>query len=347
MLWDRPKEHLLQTFDLAAPEILRQERVPGLSVALINDGELTGLRAYGLKNRETLEPVDVDTVFWAASLSKPIVAGAALRLWELGVLDLDQPLRAYLPSAYEPGDPQIDKITARMALSHTSGLPNWRPDGQALRTLRPPGERLGYSGEGFVYLQTVIERLTSETLDQHVRHTVLEPLGTASTSFVWKEEYDRRIAIGYRSDGTAHNVWKPDAANAAYSAYTTSGDIARLLLAVIGGGDLPGFFRPETRAAMTRPVVTYRHLPALGWALGWGTQETDDGRTFWQWGATPGFRSMAVAYSQRRFGVILMTNSDDGLRVCQRVLVEIVGGTYPVFNVIHVPTLGLDDQPAD
>jgi CubicO group peptidase (beta-lactamase class C family) len=193
----------------------------------------------------------------------------------------------------------------------------------------------------------VLERLTGVTLDQHVRHTVLEPLGMTSTSFVWTKEYDRRVAIGYRSDGTSHDVLKPDAANAAYSAYSTAGDTARLLLAVLGGGDAPGFFRPETRTAMTRPVVTYRHLPGLGWALGWGTQKTDDGRAIWQWGAIPGFRSIALAYPEHHFGVILMTNGDDGLRVCERVLADVVGGAYPIFSALHVPTLGLEDQPVD
>jgi CubicO group peptidase (beta-lactamase class C family) len=168
-----------------------------------------------------------------------------------------------------------------------------------------------------------------------------------STSFVWTEDDDTRIAIGYRGDGTPHDVRKSDTANAAYSAYTTSSDIARLLLAVLGAGDAPGFFRLETRAAMTTPLVTYRHLLALGWTLGWGTQQTTEGGAIWQWGAVPGFRSIAIAYPQHHFGIVLMTNGDDGLIVCERVLTEVVGGEYPIFSVLHVSTLGLEDQPPD
>jgi CubicO group peptidase (beta-lactamase class C family) len=338
---------LIRELATAVPPLLQEERVPGLSLAVIDDGKLVGVRAFGVKNTATAEPVDPSTVFWGASLSKPIVAYAALRLWEQRVLDPDRPLRTYLPAAYEPGDPRIDQITARMVLSHTTGLPNWRPDGQPLRTLRPPGERFGYSGEGFVYLQRVIEQLTGEALDDHLRRAVLDPLGMTATHFVWNDDYDTRVAIGYRADGTPHPIWKSDTANAAYSAYTTPRDLARLLLAVLGPDSAQEFFLPETRAEMLRPHVNYRHLPALGWSLGWGIQQTANSFALWHWGSIPGFKTFAVAFPDRRFGIVLMTNSDNGLKVCERILTDVIGGDFPVFRALHVPTLGLEDQPPD
>src|SRR5438045_2328622 len=113
---------LIRRLDSVVPALLRAEGVPGLSLALIDNGALAGRRAFGVKNTLTAEPVEVNTVFWGASLSKPIVAYAALRLWEEGLLDLDQPLRAYVPAPDACGDPRIDQITARMVMSHTSGL---------------------------------------------------------------------------------------------------------------------------------------------------------------------------------------------------------------------------------
>lgn len=92
--------------------------------------------------------VSADTVFEAASLSKPVFAFGVLLLAQEGIIDLDRPLASYLPAPYLPAEPGAAVITARMVLEHTTGLPNWRPKGEPLALLRQPGTRFGYSGEG-------------------------------------------------------------------------------------------------------------------------------------------------------------------------------------------------------
>ena len=114
-------------------------------------------------------PIDEDSVFFAASLTKPVFATAAMSLVDAGALELDRPLRDYVAEPY-CDDARAESITARMVLSHTTGFPNWRHD--APLCLRwSPGSRWGYSGEGFSYLQRVVEHVTGVRLDRYVTDT--------------------------------------------------------------------------------------------------------------------------------------------------------------------------------
>lgn len=112
-----------------------------------------------MKNSASKELVDNDTVFEAASTSKPVFAYAVMKLVEKGVIDLDTPLTHYTSERFLKGDPRLDLVTARHVLSHTSGFPNWR-SAEGLRLDFTPGEKWSYSGEGYSYLQSVVTHLT-------------------------------------------------------------------------------------------------------------------------------------------------------------------------------------------
>jgi CubicO group peptidase (beta-lactamase class C family) len=316
---DAPLATLLADFDREIPPLCREHGVPGLSLALIQDGVLAATWEYGVRNVETGEPVGPDTVFQGASLSKPVFALGVRRLCEQGRLDLDRPLRAYLLDAYAPGDPRIDRITARLVLSHQTGLPNWRPDGQDLVTLRAPGSGFGYSGEGYVYLQRVVEQLTGLSLEAYLLGAVLEPLGMLASHYIWIDRYNDVAAVGYRADGTAVEPMRAEKANAAYSLHLTAADFARLILATFSadGGE------------WLRPQVQLPHDPSLAWGLGWGLQSTADGPAFWHWGDNQGFKDFAIGFPGARFGIVVLTNSDNGRLVYEEVLRAIVGGDYP------------------
>src|SRR5438445_3866389 len=174
------REELGAALDRLVPTLLKDGDVPGLSLAIVRDGRIELRRAYGVKDAASGTPVDADTVFEAASLSKPVFAYAVLKLADAGKLDLDAPVAKYLPGDYVD-DPRQSAITARRVLSHTTGFPNWRPSGQPLKIHFAPGERFSYSGEGFVYLQKAVERLTGQTLDAVMKRLVFEPLHMASS----------------------------------------------------------------------------------------------------------------------------------------------------------------------
>jgi CubicO group peptidase (beta-lactamase class C family) len=286
--------------------------------------------------------VDADTVFEAASLSKPVFAYAVLKLVDAGKLDLDAPISKYLPGDYVD-DPRQSAITARRVLSHTTGFPNWRPPGQPLKIHFAPGERFSYSGEGFVYLQKAVERLTGQTLDAVMKRLVFEPLRMTSSSYVWEDRYERRKATGHDAAGVPRPMRRPAEAFSAASLHTTAGDYARFLAAALDGSGL----QARTAAEMIRPQVhvdegcqnciatkaTGRLSRELGWGLGWGLEETEDGISLWHWGDNggSGFHCFVAGYPRQRLGVVVFTNGLGGQGIFPEIVPAAIGGRHPAF----------------
>jgi CubicO group peptidase (beta-lactamase class C family) len=311
-------------------QLMADAEIPGLSIAFVADGEVAWDAALGVANRETGTPVTPETIFEAASLTKPVVAYAVLKLVERGQLDLDVPLWDLLPYPRLEHDERSRDITARHVLSHTTGLPNW--GGNPLEMNRGPGERWGYSGEGFVYLQRVIEELTGEPLAELVRREVFQPLGMTSSSLVWKPDYDSLSATGHDLITQPVPKGKPEEANAAASLHTTAVDYALFLAAVLGGKGL----EPATATAMLSPVIQVEaqgqpeHAAFLHWGLGWGLQngKQDTSTAIWHWGDNGVFRCFVIAYPARNRGLVYFTNSENGLGIAEDLVSRFFPDTH-------------------
>jgi CubicO group peptidase (beta-lactamase class C family) len=311
---------------------MRAGDVPGLSIAVLRDGRLFWSGAFGVAVPPSGAAARPDTVFQAASLSKPVFAYLVLRLVDRGVLGLDVPLVTYLP--YERfTDDRSGRITARMVLSHSTGLPNW--GGDKLKLAFPPGEHFSYSGEGFVYLQKVVERLTGAPLAELARREVFGPLGMSRTSYVWPGDPG---AAGVDDAGDVQPTDRAQKANAAASLLTTAGDYSRFLLAVLAGTGL----KPETAAVMLKPQI---HVPSkrgdplsaprddIGWGLGWGLAKAGDGgEVFWHWGHQDAWRAFVAVRRDGRAGLLFFANSATGLSIA-RALADLAGvGGLPVLD---------------
>jgi CubicO group peptidase (beta-lactamase class C family) len=332
---------IIARLEARIPQLMQEGDVPGLALALVRGGELVWRRGFGVKNARTGEPVTDNTVFEAASLSKPVFAYAVLKLVEGGKFDIDKPLTSYLPGRYEVGDdPRLDQITARRVLSHTTGFPNWRPRGGALKIHFVPGERFSYSGEGFVYLAKVIEHVTGEKLNDFMKKSVFDLLGMTNSSYVWQESYETQKAFLHNSTGepTGQNKLAPGMANAAASLHTTAHDYGRFLSAMLKGTGL----KKETLTHMLTPQVYVRKggsvsidrpnaetLPDVAWGLGWGLQTTSDGVSFWHWGDNGNSKAFAVAFAEQRMGFAFFTNGAGGLSIAREIVEEAVGGKHP------------------
>ena len=336
---DAATEKLIARLEKRIPELMNQGDVPGLSVALIKDSKTVWSRGFGIKNAETKEPVDDNTMFEAASLSKPVFAYAVLKMVEKGPLDLDVPLSKYLP-AYIENDERLNLITARRVLSHTTGFPNWRPRGKPLAIHFTPGEKFSYSGEGFVYLQKVVERLTGEPLNEVIRKSVFEPLGMHNSTFIWQDTIDAQMSKGHNQANASVERNRGTQANAAASLRTTAIDYARFVTAIMNGAGL----KEETARLMLTPQVKVdagctncidrkpsKPSEALSWGLGWGLQSTGQGDAFWHWGDNGDFKCFVVASRKQKTGIVVFTNSANGLGIIPEIVGEALGGNQPAF----------------
>jgi CubicO group peptidase (beta-lactamase class C family) len=323
------------------PRLMDEGLVPGLAVGLIEGAEPVWVRGFGVKHTETREPVTPATVFEAASLSKPVFAYAVLKLADRGVLDLDAPLSRYLPEPLVADDERLHRITARTVLTHTAGLPNWRPRGEPLRIHFTPGERFSYSGEGFVYLQQAVERLAERPLDNLMRETVFDPLGMRNSSYVWREAYDTLKAFGHGAAGEVTGRGRSLQPNAAASLETTAADYARFVAAVMRGEGLA----EETARAMLSPQVWVNAGCAvcvgrepgpvstdLAWGLGWAIEVTGGDTLFWHWGDNGDMKAFVVGSRATGDGVVLFANGANGLAIAPEIVRTALGGEHPAFT---------------
>ncbi len=213
------------------PALMREHHVPGVSIAIIQQGRVRWAQGFGVSDVRRQQPVTTDTVFEACSMSKPILALSVLQLLQQGRLDLDTPLTRYLGHDYLRDQPTQDLITARMALTHRTGLPNWRVGydemGGPLPLLFAPGSDYSYSGEGMLFLQRALEAITGTTLDRYAQQGLFAPLGLTHTSYVWTPDIEQNLASGHREDGSFKDRTRYRKANGAYSLYTTPTEYAR------------------------------------------------------------------------------------------------------------------------
>jgi len=333
------KEQVIAKLEQSVPQLMKDGDVPGLSIALLRNGELVWHRGFGVMNTKTNEPVTDSTVFEAASLSKPVFAYAVLKLVDAGKFDLDKPLNQYLTGNYDVGeDPRLGQITARHVLSHRPGFPNWRPRGGALKIHFAPGERFSYSGEGFVYLAKVIEHVTGEKFNDFMKKMVFDPLGMASSSYVWQESYETLKTFRHGSTGDLTGRNKPSQPNAAASLHTTAQDFGRFVSAVLKGEGL----KKETLNQMLTPQVKVSESgtnntarapeklsATVSWGLGWGLQTTADGLSFWHWGDNGDSKAYVVAFERQKLGVVVFSNSGTGLSIVREIVDLAVGGDQP------------------
>lgn len=278
-----------------------------------------------------------DAIFQAASLTKPVVAFAALRLVRAGQLELDAPVSRYLPGGYRhfhhelkrsAGDSHdlvpestLRRVCVAQLLNHSAGFPNWSSGALSLQS--EPGQRWGYSGEGYVLLQSVIEAVTRMELAAYLDQQLFIPLGMADTSLVWRDAFEARAVSGISTFGMRRQV-RVRSAVAASSLYTTAADYARFMAALLADD-------PLVSMVLGRPVAADDTL-GLEWGLGWGIEQAPGGPNLWQWGNNPGFRAFAMASVASKDGFVLLTNSDNGMALATSVAQTVLPGEHHAFR---------------
>jgi CubicO group peptidase (beta-lactamase class C family) len=316
-------------------------KVPGVSVAVINDGAVDWAKGYGLAETGTAAPVTPRTLFQAASLSKSLTAMAALRLVEMGKLALDQDVNTRLTSWKVPENEftKVEKVTLRRLLSHTAGLtvsgfggyPADAPvptliqvlDGQkpansaAIRVDILPGSRNRYSGGGFTVAQQMMIDVTRKPFPALLSEMVLKPLGMGDSTYEQPLPADRRgtAAGGHSPDGKLlPGRYHTYPEMAAAGLWTTPTDLARFLIemqkALQGRSDV---LTAASARSMTTPVKA-------GYGLGLGLDGSGPGASFGHGGSNEGFRCQMTAFLEGGRGAVVMTNGDQGSALVMEII---------------------------
>jgi CubicO group peptidase (beta-lactamase class C family) len=337
--------------DGTVTRLMGAANVPGVGIAIINDGETAFLKAYGIRDKENSRPLTEDSVMAAASLTKVVFAYLVMQLVEEKRLDLDKPVYQYLPKplpeypAYKDlaDDPRHKQITARMLLSHTSGFPNLRHlnKDQKLNINFEPGSRYAYSGEGIMLLQLAVETVTRRPVQELMRDRVFQPLEMTRSSMTWESRFKDDVALPYNED--ARSLGPPEQrakAAAAGSMLTTLRDFTSFMRAVINCRSL----RKETRDLMLSPqipILSKHQFPTLAtetteanklirlsYGLGWGLYWTPYGKGFFKEGHLDGFQNYTVCFDDSKTGIVIMTNSSNGEGIYQELLETLLKNTF-------------------
>ena len=336
--------------------LTRAANVQGLTVTIFNDAGKVYSRGFGAANLPAGRPLRTATELYGASLSKAVFPVLVMKLVEQGLLNLDKPLQDYVsePLCQNRGtawhedlsdlcsDPRYRRITARMSLSHTTGLPNWRwfePD-RKLRIHFEPGARYSYSGEGMTFLQAVIQRITGKPLEELMQTHVFAPYGMTMSSYTWQPRFEADYAVGHTPEGKTYPKDKDNAARAPSTLETTTDDYARFMAAVLRRDGLSEaswneIFRPQVRIrtktqfgpGASETTTAYDPIE-LSYGLGWGLQRTPYGWGAFKEGHGDGFQHYSIVYPAKKLGVLLMSNSDNAEGIFGHLLTLTIGDTF-------------------
>jgi CubicO group peptidase (beta-lactamase class C family) len=335
-------------------KILEKAGVTGLSCAIINDSQVVYENGFGFRNKDTDLINNENTIFAAASFSKTVFAYLVMLLVEEGKLDLDKPLQEYLNKPLHEysdyvdlmGDNRSSKITARMVLSHTTGFPNLRfllKDGK-LKFLFDPGTRFSYSGEGFLFLQMVIEEITEQGLEELSRKNIFKPFGMNHTSYTWRDDFEENYAVPHDQYERPKTLQLKHEASAPGSMQSTAGDYARFMVGLLNANGkrkniVSKMFEPQiaiTSKRMFGPdawVDTDENKnKKLSWTLGFGYLESAYGRSVFHTGHDIGWQNYSVVFLDKGIGVVLMSNSDNFESIARELVKEIIGDAVSPFD---------------
>jgi CubicO group peptidase (beta-lactamase class C family) len=342
--------------------------IPGLSIAISDEGQLAWAKAFGVADVTTGESVTTETIFEAASLTKPVFAYLALQLVQEGILKLDKPLVSYLPEAeqtaerlfdvsgrnestvfdYVVNETAVREITLRHVLSHQPGFPNWTGQGKPLKLHLQPGQRFSYSGDGYNFLQKVLAYKLGLDMADLLHELILVPFNMAHSHPMGTGLERFHVATGHDEAGKVTKKWNSSQLYAAATLHTTPSDYAQFLLTMMRPDKynaahlhaliLEEMLRPQVQVNDCAPWhhdwprESVNLEPDLFWGLGWGLERQEDEFAFWHWGNNGNFKAFVWGMVETGTAVVLMANSNNGDEVWSDILTEILDLHFPLFD---------------
>lgn len=321
---------------------LREQRIPGMALAVVRDGQIIKAKGYGWANVELDVPVKPETIFQTGSVGKQFTAAAVMMLVEEGKVGLDDPISKYFVDA-----PLTWKdVTVRNLLTHTSGIPDYteklidlRKDYTEAQLVKiferlplnfPPGQKWSYSNTGYVLLGILIHKVTGQFYGDFLHARIFAPLGMTSTRIISEADIIPNRASGYRLlKGVLKNQeWVSPTLNttADGALYTNVLDMASWDGALRAGKLL----KPSSFEQMYTPV-TLTDGKTYPYGFGWDIAEAGGHRLLEHGGAWQGFTTFIARYDEDALTVIALTNLDSEHSNPARIAHHIAG--------LYVPSL--------
>ena len=321
---------------------MEELNIPGVSITVFDNNQILWSKGYGLKNKETGEKVNENTVFQAASISKPVASVAAFKLIENHKLTLDENVNLKLKRWQVPDNEftEKEKVTLSRIMSHTSGLGTSGFQGycikdsiptlieilrgseitnsEPVRVVQKPGESELYSGGGMEVLQMLMEDVSGKEFHQLLDDLVLSPTGMKSSSFKFPlpEALRKLTSNGYDEHGNVvcggYHIY-PE--KAAAGLWASPSDLARFMIALGKSyrGEDTGLLKQSTAETMMTRV------PNAG-GIGIGIDGEGKAFRFRHTGGNAGFTCYAISFANTGRGVVIMTNSDNGFPLIHEIV---------------------------
>lgn len=321
---------------LTLAQLMERMHVPGVSVAVIKDFKIHWAKAYGIADVETGAKVDTDTLFQAASISKPVTAMAVLKLVQDGKFSLDDDINKVLRSWQVAGGEFTKErvVTPRALASHTSGLgdgfgfPGYEPNAplpsvvQILNGEKPsnvgrvfmerqPLRAMKYSGGGYTVLQLALTDAAQRPFADVLRDTVLAPIGMTNSTFEQplSPGRDKNAARAHNGEGKGMGPkWHVHPELAAAGLWTTPTDLAKFAIEVQRSAY--GSSNRVLSPSMTREMLSPVGVGDFG--VGFTLLKRGEGWYFQHNGSNWGFMCLLIAHKVNGYGVAVMTNADRG-----------------------------------
>jgi CubicO group peptidase (beta-lactamase class C family) len=342
-------------------------KVPGLSVAVINEGKIEWARSYGVAEAGSGRVVSIDTLFQAASISKPVAALGALRLVERGKLNLDEDVNQRLRSWQMPESEftKSKKVTLRGLLSHSAGttvhgfrgyaegeqvptlvqlLDGHKPANSApVRVDLEPGSRWRYSGGGTSIAQQLMMDVTGKPFPEYMREAVLGPAGMSRSTYEQPlhETRYRQAATGHTMSGDiVKGRWHTHPEMAAAGLWTTPSDLARLAIEV-----QRAFAGRSNKIISKKMAAEMLRVQSGSYGLGFGLRGTGRELAFSHGGSNVGFKCLLFAYAETGQGAVLMANGDLGHPLIEEIMRAIAKEyNWPDYRVKEKASVTVDPK---
>lgn len=341
-----------------------KNKVAGLSIALVDDQRIVWAEGFGYADQERKIPATAETIYRIGSISKLFTDTAAMQLVEQGRLDIDQPLRNYLPSfAIKTRYPDAVEITPRQLMTHHSGLPRDRMKGfmtlhpppftEVVEDIRedyaayPPNHIFSYSNLGISLLGNAIQNQSGIAFADYMRQSVLVPLGMSNSSFDTGLSTSLQMAKGYKGRETAIEPSLRDVPAGGLN--SSVADMSRFMAMVFAGGTSGDhrILKAETISEMLRPQNTavpldFNFRVGLGWMLSTLGQSTIEnaGTVAHHAGGTTLFRSQMYVLPEYKLGVVVLSNSSTAGKAVDHIATEALSLALEAKTGIRQPEHG-------